>query len=209
MTQDNNLNGLKIELEEPFKSKYKYGKLRLKPSGRKYISLYNSIKDRKYTTYARYLMGVKLGYEVPPEFEVDHKDDDFTNDDPNNLQLLTQEQNKQKYANYFNNNKKETVTVKCNYCQCENNILKSIYTNKLKNGCDKFYCNKKCYNDFRSQSTKSLRIYKEHTEETFICDNCKKTFENEKLKYISRYSYSEKIRKFCSLGCLYSFHKIK
>ena len=103
MTQNNNLNGLKIKLEEPFKSKYKYGKLRLKPSGRKYISLYNSIKDRKYTTYARYLMGVKLGYEVPPEFEVDHKDDDFTNDDPDNLQLLTQEQNKQKYNNYFNN----------------------------------------------------------------------------------------------------------
>ena len=42
----------------------------------------------------RYLMCVHLGYILPTELEVDHKDNDKTNDDFNNLQILTKEQNR-------------------------------------------------------------------------------------------------------------------
>lgn len=82
-----------IELQEPFKSKWNKGYLVVNQENRKNIILYNSEADRTTISYARYLYSVYLGYEVPSEFEVDHKDDDKTNDDINNLQLLTQQQN--------------------------------------------------------------------------------------------------------------------
>ena len=41
-------------------------------------------------------MCIHLGYILSDEYEVDHKDDDKTNDDFDNLQILTKEQNRLK-----------------------------------------------------------------------------------------------------------------
>lgn len=38
-------------------------------------------------------MCVKLGYIIPSDLQVDHIDDDKTNDNVSNLQLLTQAEN--------------------------------------------------------------------------------------------------------------------
>lgn len=77
-----------LKLEEPFKSKWKFGYL-VTQNERVTVRLRNNEREKKSISYARYLMSVKLGYEVPDEYEVDHRDNDRTNDDIHNLQLLT------------------------------------------------------------------------------------------------------------------------
>lgn len=86
-----------IELQEPFKSNWKKGYLRYSNKDRRgRVDLYNTNSDRTTISYARYLKSVELGYVVPEGYEVDHKDNDKTNDDINNLQILTEEDNRLK-----------------------------------------------------------------------------------------------------------------
>lgn len=87
---------MKLELEKPYSELYKSGYIVTNPENRKNVILVRNDNSQTTTSYARYLMGVKLGYIVPDEFEVDHKDDDKTNDHPDNLQLLTPEENRNK-----------------------------------------------------------------------------------------------------------------
>jgi hypothetical protein len=49
-------------------------------------------------TYARYLLCVREGRWLTPDEEADHMDDDYMNDDPSNLQILTPDANKRKSA---------------------------------------------------------------------------------------------------------------
>jgi hypothetical protein len=82
-----------IELQEPFRPLWQKGYLREEPDGRKYLSLYNSPGNQTSISYARYLMCVHLGYLLSPDLEVDHRNDDKTDDRIDNLQVLTKEQN--------------------------------------------------------------------------------------------------------------------
>lgn len=89
-----------FQLEEPFKSVYKKGYLRSKDKdGRKRIDLFNSNTDRTTISYARYLMSVKLGRFLEEHEEVDHIDTDRTNDNIDNLQILTKPVHAIKSAN--------------------------------------------------------------------------------------------------------------
>ena len=81
-----------FDLEEPFKSLYKRSYLRVDKFGRKRVDLVNSDKDRTTIAYARYLMCVKIGYILSSEYEVDHIDRDCSNDEIDNLQILTREE---------------------------------------------------------------------------------------------------------------------
>lgn len=93
-----------VELEEPFRSNWKNGYLRVESDGRRYLSLYNTQGDQTSISYARYLMCVRLGYILSSDYEVDHRNDDKTDDRIENLQVLTKEENliKQqwRYAEY-------------------------------------------------------------------------------------------------------------
>ena len=89
---------MKIELESPYKEMWRKGYLVTNTEGRRNIILFNSRSERTTVSYARYLMSVSLGYFVPPEYEVDHIDDDKTNDILSNLQLLSSTENKKKQA---------------------------------------------------------------------------------------------------------------
>ena len=108
---------MKIKLENPYKERYKFGYVVMNRENRKHIILYNSNKDRTTTSLARYLMSVKLGYLVPETYEVDHKDNDKTNDSIDNLQLLTQTENKIKEG--LRQRTKEHGTLSSyRYCKC-------------------------------------------------------------------------------------------
>ena len=87
---------MRIDLLPPFSLEWKQGYLQTHPSGRKYVCLYNTDNDRTIISYARYLMSVQIGHHIPSGYEVDHKDDDKTNDDPANLQIVTEEYNRLK-----------------------------------------------------------------------------------------------------------------
>lgn len=89
-----------IELQEPFRSTYKAGYLNPDETGRKKV-LFTNLAGKIVggMSYARYLVCVHLGYILAADLEVDHIDDDKTNDVLSNLQILTKQENilKQQY----------------------------------------------------------------------------------------------------------------
>ena len=111
---------MKIELESPFKERWKSGYLQIHPNSRKYICLFNSRKDRSLISYARYLMSVHLGRMLEKHEHVDHKDEDKTNDVIDNLQILTQEENNKKRAKHdILQGKVVVLVIECPVCQKE------------------------------------------------------------------------------------------
>lgn len=82
--------------------------------GRKMVALV-SPGHRTTMAYARYLMSVHLGRELTDEEEVDHIDDDCTNDVITNLQILTPEQNKEKQDR--KRLAESLITLVCPECQ--------------------------------------------------------------------------------------------
>lgn len=124
---------MKVELEEPFKSKWKKGYLVTNSENRRNIILYNNPRDRTTIAYARYLFSVKIGELVPPNLEVDHKDNDKTNDSIDNLQLLTRKENVTKEnSRRIEVTKQKHGSLSCyTYCHCDKCRLgKRLYYKK-------------------------------------------------------------------------------
>lgn len=85
-----------IDLEEPFRSKWRKGYLQIHPSGRRYVHLYNSDDDRSLISYGRYLLCVKEGRFVESGIEADHLDNDYKNDAADNIQGIPSLENNRK-----------------------------------------------------------------------------------------------------------------
>lgn len=132
-----------IELQEPFKSKWSKGYLVVNPENRRNVILFNSDSDRTTVSYARYLMGIKLGYEVPDHLEVDHIDNDKTNDDINNLQLLTPEQNRLKQEYHFTMNQ-VNLGFHCAYCDTPFILPEREVKERIRTGGELAFCSRKC-----------------------------------------------------------------
>lgn len=85
-------------------------------SQRKMVALV-SPGHRTTMSYARYLMSLHIGRELTEEEEVDHIDDDCTNDAIENLQILTPEQNRGKQSRF--RRERAYVTLTCPECDQE------------------------------------------------------------------------------------------
>ena len=135
-----------IELEEPYKALWDKGYLSVSEEGRKYLSLYKNGVRVSSTTYARYLMSVKLGHFVPDHLTVDHKDNDCTNDDPNNLQLLTQSENslKESQRRYGSYEDKEMYGYQCVYCETNFIITLAERNKRIYTGVEHAFCSRNC-----------------------------------------------------------------
>lgn len=69
--------------------------------GRKHVILYDfEAGIRRTQSYPRYLMEQHLGRPLEEYETVDHIDEDFTNDDISNLQLLSREENARKSMSF-------------------------------------------------------------------------------------------------------------
>ena len=101
-----------LELEYPFSADWAKGYLVINPENRTNVCLVNSSEDRTTISYARYLMCVKLGYYLNSALEVDHIDEDKTNDSIDNLQVLT------KSANIAKSNAKRLINYTFTCCIC-------------------------------------------------------------------------------------------
>lgn len=134
-----------IELQEPFKSRWRKGYLLTRPEDdRKYVHLYNDDKDRTGMSYARYLKSVELGYVVPEELEVDHRNNDRTDDALGNLQVLTPLENKAKEWL----RKADEIPSYGYYCaSCGNPFLvdASEHAKRQAQGNQNHYCSRGCY----------------------------------------------------------------
>ncbi len=174
-----------IQLEEPFKSKWNKGYLQSHPNNRKYICLFNNDDDRTLISYARYLMGVKLGYEVPSEYEVDHIDNDKTNDDINNLQLLTQEQNRIKQEWHYVEYVQNCYGVECNWCGTHFLLTERQVKMKLAAGVNDVFCSKSCSANYNH--TYNFNLKKTLTNETI------QHIKNLKSQGLSSYKIADKL----------------
>jgi hypothetical protein len=137
---------MKINLETPYKEKYKYGYLLVNREDRKMIILYNSDRDRTTISYARYLLSVKLGKELENDYDADHKDENRTNDNLDNIQLLTKTENIKKYQSKMKGAK--YLKLKCPNCGLE---FDRQYRNTFERKGSKFHCcSKECLHEFIS-----------------------------------------------------------
>lgn len=109
---------MKIELEEPYASLYDKGYLLESKSGRKYVTFAKNSRVVTTTSYARYLLSVKEGEIIQRHLEVDHIDDDRTNDSYDNLQAITGEENRKKQL-FERPAAEKHGTISCyRYCKC-------------------------------------------------------------------------------------------
>lgn len=112
---------MKLEkVEPPFDKVYKHAYLyKSNQNVRTVIKLSDGHLKKKTMLYSRYLMSVKLGRELLEDEQVDHIDNDPTNDDINNLQILSGKDNYDKYRNTISPLQHGTNQMYRNGCRCE------------------------------------------------------------------------------------------
>lgn len=142
-----------IELQEPFKSLWSKGYLRVEATGRKYLSLYNAVGDQTSISYARYLMCVHLGYILAPDLEVDHRDDDCTNDDINNLQVLTAQENLLKQQWNYTQNVQECRGYACAWCNTYFILTMRQVNMRLAQNVEMAFCSQSCSSSYHHHHT--------------------------------------------------------
>lgn len=112
---------MKIELQYPYNERWRLGYIVVNSENRKNVVLYNSHSDRSTVSYARYLMSVKLGRFLLRSEEVDHIDEDKTNDSLSNLQILSTAENLRKNARSRISKRipKHGTLTEYRYCKCD------------------------------------------------------------------------------------------
>lgn len=107
---------MKLVLETPFKEKWKFGYLVTNSDNRKHVILYNSKTDRSTVSYARYLMSVKEGRMLDRKEQVDHINEDKTDDRIENLQILSCRDNIRKNLKHLGKLGESFLNFLCPVC---------------------------------------------------------------------------------------------
>lgn len=105
----------KIELQYPYKGRYKTGYLNINSEGRRILVLKPFKGNLTSTAYARYLLACHLGRFLTTEEQVDHIDNDKTNDVVENLQILSHSENNIKKVEHLGLTEK-TIKLECPVC---------------------------------------------------------------------------------------------
>lgn len=155
---------MKIELEEPYKSMYASASVHANADGRKLIALIKPDGKGTVTSYARYLYGVKLGHLVPDDLEVDHINDDKTDDRIENLQLLTPEQNRLKQQYHYIEHEQVCYGFECTYCETRFLLTERQVKMRLAQNVENAFCSRACSFNFNREN-KEKAIGKTITEE--------------------------------------------
>ena len=144
---------MKIKLEYPYSEIWDTGYVVINPEGRKTLILYNSQSDRSSTQYARYIMAVHLGRFLNKDEHIDHIDGDITNNNLENLQILTPAENNRK------SNKKPDVKLICPVCNIVFYRTRSQISGKLhKVSSNSICCSRSCgskYGYYKWKSSKN------------------------------------------------------
>ncbi len=136
---------MKFELEEPYKSKYRLAYLHTNNENRRMLVVVDYEGKHTSMAYAKYLYGVWLwktkGKLIPEGLEVDHINDDKTDDRIENLQLITGTENRIKQVTTIG---RKLVLFQCPIC-CKyffrhNYRTESIANNTTISFCCKEHC---------------------------------------------------------------------
>lgn len=123
----------------------------LRSDGRKHIILYLDGK-RQTMSYPKFLLQEKLGRILLDDETTDHKDENFTNDNEDNLQVLTREGNarKQVHSNYA------TYTeITCQFCGLKSMKLTRDLRNNRARNIHGPYCDRSCSRQHQAINYKS------------------------------------------------------
>ena len=181
-----------ITLEYPFTELYNAGYTHVGNEGRKLITLKKFNGELVGTSYARYLMAVKLGRFLTDQEEVDHIDNNKTNDDPNNLQILTPEQNREKQRLHYINSVQQKFDLACPYCGKDFTLTEREMGGRItqiqkNNSIGLIYCSTNCAGIFNSLINPSIKIGKTITEDQI------ENIRSLKRRGFSSYKISEKL----------------
>ena len=141
---------MKIELQEPYVTRYRMAYLRRDKDGRGRVDLVNTKTDRTTISYARYLVEVSINDFVPEGYEVDHINADCSDDRLENLQILSREDHIAKSAR--ENEGRTYVSLVCPCCGKEFVREKRFVNPSSKN----IFCTKKCNGKFNSANNKGF-----------------------------------------------------
>ena len=112
-----------IEILSPYNKDYHRAYL-VNSQGRNSVCLYNTeTKARHTVSYARYLMATSLNRFLTDDEEVDHIDNDKTNDSIDNLQLLSRTENIKKQKRLIGLKK---VLYECPVCNEHFSVRKGL-----------------------------------------------------------------------------------
>lgn len=166
-----------------------------KGNGRWRVHIYDEVTG-KWTTkwYARYLMEQHLGRTLESWEEVDHINEDKTDDRVENLQVITHPENMRKYNRLRNLTKWYEFT--CPECGKEARKEYRLYKrDQLIRGNDGPYCSRSCKAKAISRKRASKKWY------DFTCPECG----NEARKEYRQYKQDQLIRgndgPYCSSSC--------
>lgn len=147
-----------IELKEPFRSKWRKGYFQTHPSGRNYICLFNNDKERTIISYARYLISVELGYELSLEYDVDHINNDKTDDRIENLQILTKSQNQYKEINRYIDEEQIFYGFCCANCNVRFILTKREIDKRISQNVIYAFCSRRCAAMFHHKLRKGIEL---------------------------------------------------
>jgi len=117
--------------------------------GRKRCVIYYEKGNTPSKALSRVMMEDKLNRILSPDEEVDHKYDDKTNDDINNLQLLTSEENKEKHALKQFEELLNYHILPCSYCNELFYMSDSEYKTRIKQT-DDLCCSRTCSSKYNA-----------------------------------------------------------
>lgn len=94
----------------------------LRKDNRKHVVIYNLVtKKRTTVSYPKFLLQEKIGRVLTGEETTDHKDEDFTNDCIENLQILTRVENAKKSIVPA-----KIISLVCKWCNTEFQRRKAV-----------------------------------------------------------------------------------
>ena len=117
----------------------------LRGDGRSHVIHYDTVTHKRRTqSYSRYLMEKHLGRTLEDWEQVDHINGDCSDDRLDNLQIMTQKENKQKAIIEHNRSTKYRLCI-CPTCNTEFYVEERIYQrNQIVLAKDGPFCSKRC-----------------------------------------------------------------
>lgn len=148
---------MEIQLLPPFNQRWNKGyKVFDGSTGRFRVVFYNTPEDISGMSFARYLMSIHLGYEVPSELVVDHINDIKTDDRIENLQILTPEQNRLKQEYQYYMFEQPFFLVECEWCDLRFFITQRDLKAKIAKGLEHMFCSRRCAAKFHSHGKQPI-----------------------------------------------------
>lgn len=115
----------------------------LRKDGRKHVVIIDDNGNKTTKSWPRMLMEKHLGRELLPHETVDHIDNDYTNDNIENLQILSLSDNVKKQHDSCRH--EPYIKLVCKHCGCEFERRKAVEEyNRNKLNKDGPFCSKAC-----------------------------------------------------------------